>query len=282
MVLSVLLSALMIFRYQKLLTENNHRDAGSGYHDTDPSGAQMPIAPSPSDRAVDPSVVFKKWSLEKGTLPPIPKGGDGDPDPSLSLEKGPGSQVPAKDAPFPRLLAWDGSLPLHQGNVTVVDSRTGSPVYTIMPVPHKHRSFAIANRQGHIILAARDEIKGRCGQISTYNIPSSVSYTVYPWSSDNERWMMEIKGNGRDIKSQKLRYNWHSQGNKGQISFMSNGTQAADFESNQMIDKSDWQVDFLGQVQSVSTLKIEETTLSDHYFLGLWVMVKYRITQCAA
>jgi hypothetical protein len=41
---------------------------------------------------------------------------------------------------------------------------------------------------------------------------------------------MDIKGNGRDIKSQKLKYNWHSQGNKGQITFMSNGTQAADFE----------------------------------------------------
>ncbi|KAI7959640.1 hypothetical protein MJO28_003431, partial [Puccinia striiformis f. sp. tritici] len=276
MVLRALFYIFTIVRFKSINQDNRHVY-------TDPSGSQTPIAPSAGDKVADPNIFFKKGRLEKASLPPIPKGDDGDPDPTLSLDKAHKPQIPIQNAPFSRLLAWDASLPLHRGNVSVVDSRTGSQIYTIMPVPAKRGSFMIADEYGEMVLQARYKIKGRCGEKFTYNTFSKLgaSYTVYPWV-DDERWMMNTKGNGRDIRDQKLKYSPRSGENKGQVTFSSDGHRAADFESNQRLDKSQWEADTVGAVQSFSTLKIEETTLGDHYFIALWVMVKYRIEQCVA
>ncbi|KAI9613398.1 hypothetical protein H4Q26_010000 [Puccinia striiformis f. sp. tritici PST-130] len=219
MVLRALFYIFTIVRFKSINQDNRHVY-------TDPSGSQTPIAPSAGDKVADPNIFFKKGRLEKASLPPIPKGDDGDPDPTLSLDKAHKPQIPIQNAPFSRLLAWDASLPLHRGNVSVVDSRTGSQIYTIMPVPAKRGSFMIADEYGEMVLQARYKV----------------------------RFLEPIETS--ELKVQNSTAN-------GQVTFSSDGHRAADFESNQRLDKSQWEADTVGAVQSFSTLKIEETTLGD-------------------
>ncbi|KAI7965383.1 hypothetical protein MJO29_003481 [Puccinia striiformis f. sp. tritici] len=185
--------------------------------------------------------------------------------------------------PLPvRVLAWDYRLRLDKGNVTVVDTENGHPLYTISKAPD--RGFIITNQKGHKLLEANEKKKARCGFKYKYHTPMNVSFSIDPRFSKTDRWDLELYGNGRDEHPHNLKYYRAHKKNKGTIIDKTWGKtyddKAATIDEKDPLDKSKWKVDTLWKIGRVTTLEINDPKIGDHYFIGLWVMVHLRWDRC--
>ncbi|KAH9470734.1 hypothetical protein Pst134EA_004658 [Puccinia striiformis f. sp. tritici] len=75
-------------------------------------------------------------------------------------------------------------LRLDKGNVTVVDTENGHPLYTIRKAPD--RGFIITNQKCHKLLEANEKKKARCGFKYKYHTPMNVSFSIDPRFSKTE------------------------------------------------------------------------------------------------
>ncbi|KAA1083570.1 hypothetical protein PGT21_004040 [Puccinia graminis f. sp. tritici] len=184
--------------------------------------------------------------------------------------------------PPARILAWDYRLRLNKGNVTVVDTENGRPLYTISKAPH--RGFIITNQRGDVLLRANDNKKAPCGFGWKYHTPMNVSYSIDPRGASTDRWKIELYGNGREEQPHTLKYYRAHKKNKGKIIDKTWGKtrniQAARLDERDPLDKSKWEKDTLWKIGRVTTLEINDPTIGDHYFIGLWAMVHIRWDRC--
>ncbi|KAH9456424.1 hypothetical protein MJO28_006478 [Puccinia striiformis f. sp. tritici] len=180
-------------------------------------------------------------------------------------------------APLPRHFAWDANLPIDKGNVVIVNVQTGDPAYKIFQVPDDHRTFNITNMHGDQLLSVTFKEKAHRGHNFRYHTPSGVSYRITPRGfAKTDRWYMTMEGNAKGVDYQTLKYFRGHSKNAGNVNF-SNSTRAASFEFKPA-DKSHWKVDTLRGVSNTVQLEITApTNIGDHYFIGLWALVKIRI-----
>ncbi|KNF02660.1 hypothetical protein PSTG_04257 [Puccinia striiformis f. sp. tritici PST-78] len=270
---SLFFTILSLTYLQRIVSDAPHGQASESHNTVDDEGGT-----DPSGGSVDTDKA-KFRSIPKSTPRPIYYGPTYFPYYGNPYAHHDGDRGSGYGAPFPvRILAWDYRLRLGKGNVTVVDTENGNPLYTISKAPH--RGFIITNPRGDKLLEANEKKEAACGFKYKYHTPMNVSFAIDPRLSKTDRWDIELYGNGRDEHYHKLKYYRAHKKNKGAIIDKTWGKtrdiQAARIDEKDPLDKAKWKVDTLFKIGRVTTLEINDPTIGDHYFIGLWAMVHLR------
>ncbi|KAA1072577.1 hypothetical protein PGTUg99_020899 [Puccinia graminis f. sp. tritici] len=189
-----------------------------------------------------------------------------------------GPKVPTRPA-LPRHFAWDPNLHIDKGNVVVVNVQTGEPMYTISQSPEDHLTTIVSNLRGDQLLSVYLKKTAGRGVKFVYNTPSGVHYKIDPRLAAPDHWYMMMEGHDPDVSYETLKYFRRRSSNTGPVEFRNhNHTQVASFEFVKSLDKTHWKLDTLGALDKFVTLEITQpTNIGDHYFIGLWALVKRRI-----